>query len=171
MAPFSIRPAVRADAEAIAVVHVASWRETYTGLMPQSVIDARTVPARIERWHTILGTPPPQGDSIHVAEVDGEIVGFSGACNPRSVGDFAAAELSGLYLLAAHHGSGLGAALLHAAIMAARQRGAATLGLWVLTSNARARRFYERQGAIAVTERAEILDGEAIAEIGYRLEL
>lgn len=166
-----VRPAVRADAEAIAVVHVASWHETYSGLMPQTVIDARTVPARIERWHRILGTPPPEGDSIHVAEIDGQIVGFSGTANPRSVADFAAAELSGLYLLAAHHGTGLGAALLRAAVTAARQRGAATLGLWVLTANARARRFYERQGALAVAERAEILDGEPIAEIGYRLDL
>lgn len=167
----AIRRAGLADAEAIAAVHVATWHETYTGLMPQAVIDARTVPARIERWRRILGAAPPLGDTIHVAEIDGRIVGFSGAGAPRSVAAFAEAELSGLYLLAAHYGRGVGRALIEAAAMAARERGAATLGLWVLTANARARRFYEKVGAVAVTAREEVLDGEAIAEIGYRLDL
>jgi ribosomal protein S18 acetylase RimI-like enzyme len=192
MTVVAIRPACLADAEAIAAVHVVAWRETYTGLMPQAVIDARTLDKRIERWHAILGAGA-DGDAIHVAEVaagdaaeiaagdaagDGTagmaartIVGFSGTGRPRSVGAFADAELTGLYLLAARHGRGIGRALLAAAVAAARARGGRRLGLWVLTDNSRARRFYEAASAVAAATRDEILDGAPIAEIGYRLDL
>jgi len=35
----TVRPAVAADAPAIARVHVASWREAYRGIIPQQVLD------------------------------------------------------------------------------------------------------------------------------------
>jgi GNAT superfamily N-acetyltransferase len=139
--PF-VRPAVLADAEAIARVHVAAWHETYTGLMPQSVIDIRTVANRTERWRGILGAEP-RLETVFVAEVDGGIVGFAG----------------------------VGRALFHAGQAAARDLGAGAIGLWALTNNSRARRFYEKVGCVAVASRDEVLDGETIAEIGYRLDL
>lgn len=166
----SIRPAVLADAEAIAVVHVAAWHETYTGLMPQTVIDARTVANRTERWRGTLAAEP-RTQAVFVAEVSGRIVGFAGVGRARTVGAFADAELNGLYLLAAQHGRGIGRALFEAGVGAARELGAGAIGLWALTTNLRARRFYESAGCVAAAGREEILDGEKIAEIGYRLEL
>lgn len=35
-----IREAIESDVEAIAHVHVASWRETYPGIMPQPILDS-----------------------------------------------------------------------------------------------------------------------------------
>jgi GNAT superfamily N-acetyltransferase len=165
-----IRRAGPADVAAIAAVHVAAWAETYPGIMPQPVIDARTVEKRVERWRGILAAEPP-AETVHVAEVDGRVVGFSATGRPRSVGGFAEAELNGLYLLAACHGRGLGRGLIAAARAAARDIGAGSLGLWVLTENVRARGFYAAIGAVAVAERSEVLDGYGIAEIGYRLEV
>lgn len=165
-----VRPAVLVDAEAIAEVHVAAWHETYTGLMPQAVIDVRTVANRTERWRGILGAEP-RLQAVFVAEVDARIVGFAGIGRARTVGAFADAELNGLYLLAAQHGRGIGRALFDAAQIAARALGAGAIGLWALTNNVRACRFYERAGCVAVATRDEVLDGETIAEVGYRLDL
>jgi GNAT superfamily N-acetyltransferase len=165
-----VRPAVLADAEAIAEVHVAAWHETYTGLMPQAVIDVRTVANRTERWRGILGAEP-QTQAVFVAEVEDGIVGFAAVGRARTVGDFADAELNGLYLLAAQHGRGVGHALFDVGAAAARGLGARAIGLWALTNNVRACRFYEKAGCVAVATRDEVLDGERIAEVGYRLDL
>ena len=35
----SVRAATVRDADDIAIVHVTSWRETYPGIVPQSVLD------------------------------------------------------------------------------------------------------------------------------------
>ncbi len=55
-------------------------------------------------------------------------------------------ELSKIYVRDTHHGSGLAAALIGASVQAASERGAAAIWLGVNQHNARANRFYERQG-------------------------
>ncbi|NEM92103.1 GNAT family N-acetyltransferase [Galbitalea soli] len=56
------------------------------------------------------------------------------------------AELSKVYVRPEHHGSGLAAALVAATVELARAEGAAGLWLGVNQENARANRFYEKQG-------------------------
>jgi hypothetical protein len=41
-----IRRASQSDARAIAEVHVASWRETYRGIVPDAFLDALSVAER-----------------------------------------------------------------------------------------------------------------------------
>ena len=41
-----IRAAVPADAEHIGRVHVQVWRETYPGIVPQTILDTMSVEAR-----------------------------------------------------------------------------------------------------------------------------
>ena len=43
-----IRQAKRSDIENIASVQVRSWNTTYRGLLPDEIIDDRTVESRIE---------------------------------------------------------------------------------------------------------------------------
>lgn len=59
-------------------------------------------------------------------------------------------ELYQLYVLAAHHGDGVGPALIDWAIATARARGAGTLSLTVYVDNHRARAFYRRYGFVDV---------------------
>jgi hypothetical protein len=49
-----IRPAVSADAAAIATVQVRSWRAAYRGLLPQEELDALDIGRRTETWTRIL---------------------------------------------------------------------------------------------------------------------
>ena len=56
------------------------------------------------------------------------------------------AELSKVYVLAEHHGSGIAGTLVETSIQSAIDRGAAGIWLGVNQQNARANRFYEKQG-------------------------
>lgn len=69
------------------------------------------------------------------------------------------AELSKLYVAAEHHGAGVGALLVDAAVSAARARSAAGLWLGVNMSNDRANRFYGKTGFAIVGEKRFLLGG------------
>lgn len=63
-------------------------------------------------------------------------------------------ELSKCYVDPGFHGAGVGAGLVAASAEAARARGAASVWLGVNQENARANRFYEKQGfALVGTKR------------------
>jgi GNAT superfamily N-acetyltransferase len=140
----TVRPATVDDADGIARVHLRSWRETYSHLVEPGELDDLSEERRAERWRTIIAG----GGEVWVAVVDGAVIGFAGLGGgdhderPRAV------ELGALYVLAEHHGSGAGQALLDAAI------GDAPAFLFVADSNPRATRFYERNGFVfdGVTE-------------------
>ncbi|MFF4258937.1 GNAT family N-acetyltransferase [Streptomyces sp. NPDC001663] len=72
-----------------------------------------------------------------VAVVGGVVAGFV-----MVVGD----EVEQLYVGAAHRGTGVAGALLARAERLVREQGCARAWLAAATGNARARRFYERQG-------------------------
>ncbi|TFC82896.1 GNAT family N-acetyltransferase [Cryobacterium sinapicolor] len=72
------------------------------------------------------------------------------------------AELSKCYLRAETHGRGVAAALMTATLDAARARGAAGSWLGVNQENARAIRFYEKNGFVTV--------GEKRFQVGERYE-
>jgi L-amino acid N-acyltransferase YncA len=80
-----------------------------------------------------------------VAVEDGETIGF--ACTgPSRDGDAGAgeAELLSIYLLERKAGTGTGRLLMSRAITELRSQGCTSAVLWVLESNDRARRFYQR---------------------------
>ena len=131
-----IRRAVPADAEALTRLHLDCWDDAYTGLMPQSILDARRhdVPARVERWRKILAT-----GRTSVAEHDAGLIGFVNASPGAELPDFEI-QLFALYVRAAWWGTRVGWALFDAAV------GHRSAYLWVLEGNDRAIRFYERQG-------------------------
>ncbi len=143
--PIQVRNAQINDAQGLAQVHVATWRETYTGLMPERFFDASALEARQHMWSSILELDPVPG-TVVVADKAGEIVGFAFAASskhPDALKGIEAARdvhLFSLYLMASEHGRVVGHALLTAAI------GDQPAQLWVASTNDRARRFYERHG-------------------------
>lgn len=143
--PLSVRPAELTDADGIAAVHIRSWRETYSGVIPNRLMDAEALEGRRRMWTSILGLEPLPG-TVVIAERAGEVVGFAfagPASHPDATKGFAPARnlhLYSLYLLAAEHGAGTGHALLKAAV------GDLPAQLWVASGNDRARAFYERHG-------------------------
>ena len=53
----TIRPAVVEDAAAIAQVHVESWKTTYKGIFPESLLDRLSVSDRTSFWNETLAKP------------------------------------------------------------------------------------------------------------------
>lgn len=159
-----VRAATVEDANAIAEVHVETWRETYTGLMPDRFFDASVLDGRRRMWRSILSLDPVPG-AIVVAQRDGAVVGFAFAGSSQHPDASKGVEptrdlhLFSIYLLAAEHGTGAGSALLSAAL------GDQPAQLWVLSANDRAREFYERNGFRADGHVVEDPDIEGLTEI------
>jgi GNAT superfamily N-acetyltransferase len=141
----AIRLAGPGDAGAIADIHVDSWLVAYRGLLDQDYLDRLTVDGRTRQWERVLGERTT--DRVWVAERDGRPVGFAHA-GPSRDADLSpdTGELYTLYARPDVWGSGAGAALLAEVVASLAGDGYATAALWVLDTNARARRFYHRQG-------------------------
>jgi GNAT superfamily N-acetyltransferase len=138
-------------------------------LLPDAYLDdlPRQTAAREEMWRQLLREPRPD-HPVWVAERDGAIVGF---CNTAPAPEDAA-ELRTLYLDPAVVGTGVGRALVRHALDDLRARGVRAAVAWVLDSNARARRFYERGGWRADgTEKSEDVWGSPARQLRYRFEL
>ncbi|WP_170236211.1 GNAT family N-acetyltransferase [Marihabitans asiaticum] len=137
-----IRPAQLEDAEALTDLHLDVWEEAYTGLIDADIQTGRRArrSVRLDRWRKTLATRT----GTHLVAEDGEggLIGFvsvgSGRDEPSS--DLPEREVMALYVRAEVYGTGVGHALLNAAIA----DGPAYL--WVLDGNRRAIAFYERQG-------------------------
>ncbi|MBW3589333.1 MAG: GNAT family N-acetyltransferase [Actinobacteria bacterium] len=149
MQDFRIRPAVPEDAGSIASVHVRSWQQTYRGQLPDEYLDrlVEDIPRRKEVWQRIATTMSEKA-ALFVAVVGGETVGFVNV-NPSRDEDLdpqTFGELGVIYLLEEFWGQGIGKALHDEGMNYLRGAGFTNAMLWVLDSNERTRRWYERQG-------------------------
>jgi GNAT superfamily N-acetyltransferase len=161
-----VRRATLDDAAAIGHVHVASWRVAYASLGEEflATLDGEE---RTGLWARVLGSD--DASETFVAVVDDAVVAF---VNVRSSRDEGAPPTTGevVALYAAPHawGTGAGRALMAAAVDELRVLGFSEANLWVLDTNTRARRFYERAGWVADgVEKDEVWRGALIHEVRY----
>ncbi|GGO34795.1 GNAT family N-acetyltransferase [Deinococcus humi] len=153
--PPPVRPACRADAPAIARIHVSSWRETYAGLMPDDFLERMTSEEMRRRREANWERTISQGlETVLVAEQDGVVVAFTSAGPARDHPGYEA-ELMTLYALRSAQGQGLGQALFRQLVQDLRADGVQNLALWVLADNP-TRQWYLRRGG---REAGEKLDG------------
>jgi GNAT superfamily N-acetyltransferase len=116
-----VRPAILDDADAIAAVHHTAWVQTYSHLLPAGHWESDTVARRRERWRDQL-SGEASGRPL-VAVVDQDVVGFARAGATRGkdgVPPVRADELWALYVVAVHHGTGVGTVLLDAVLPSRR---------------------------------------------------
>ena len=169
----SIRHAQLKDAEAIAAVHVAAWRESYADLVPAEMLASLSVEERADRWRRILGKPDPAiATAAFVACVsDGTVVGF-GSCGLQRSAELAGAgfggEFQAIYVLRAAQRRGIGYALMGAMAQNLRGRGLQAGALWVLEGNLPALNFYDMLGGVVVARREDRrTEGAVLAKIAY----
>lgn len=140
----TIRAARPEDAAAIAALHVASWRWAYRGLLSDEVLAALSVDDQTALWTELLDDG---GVAVVVAEGDGSLAGFASASASRDDdAEPGTGEVAAIYLAETAAGSGLGRELFGRIQDELRARGFLRATLWVLETNVRARRFYEREG-------------------------
>jgi len=159
-----IRPATIDDAAEIAQVHVASWRTTYRGMLPDDFLASLSEVHYTERWRRVIS----EGSSrIHVVEEPQGIVGFASGGRERAGEATFAGELYAIYVLHSAQRRGHGRELVRAAAGALRDMRLADMIVWVLRDNAAARRFYERLGGLYVRAQPITIGSATLEEISY----
>jgi ribosomal protein S18 acetylase RimI-like enzyme len=138
-----IRPAVPGDADAIAAVHLATWRDAYAGILPAGFLDAQRVDEFAQRWRGRLAAPAERSFAL-VCEWQGRVRAFTAGGLSRD-GD-GGGEVYTIYVDPACQGQGAGARLLEAAARSLAGAGFTEAALWVFAENHSARGFYEAQG-------------------------
>ena len=164
------RPAELDDADQIAGVHVRSWQVAYRGQLPDDVLDNLDVEARARSWRQLL---TDDATSVLVASRDGASIEGFVAAGPSRDDDASSVtgEVYAIYVEPTAWGSGVGSRLLEAAVggLSTDYR---TATLWVLRSNERTRRFYERRGwRPDGTSKVDDRGSLQLDEIRYRTEL
>lgn len=147
----NIRRAIPQDAIGIAQVHVSSWQTTYTGIIPDEVIQSRNIDNRTAIWTRILNRDTPDS-IIFVAEKDAQIVGFAHAGEPQETVEGFDSELYAIYLIEDAQGQGIGRQLMQACSDHLYAEGYKSLILWVLKANRNSRSYYEHMGGKIIKE-------------------
>jgi len=162
-----VRLARPEDAEALAHVHVETWRDTYAGILPDRVLLGMSKRREQGGWSGAV----LRGERIYVSETeDRGITGF-GSCGTNRIRNMpCGAEVYTLYVLPDHQGRGHGKALFLRMLRELSARHYESVLVWVLRDNP-ARFFYEAQGGERLAEREEHLWGASVPQVAYRWSL
>lgn len=166
MSDFIIRPADVEDADQIAFIHVTSWQETYSGIVPDSFLESLSVDRRAVQWMRSLSDPDDLYHAVLVAEVGGQVVGFANYGMEREKDKAYQGELFALYLLRGFQGGGIGKALFQGSMQSLRVMGIFSMLVWVLSENP-ARKFYEHIGGKFLREKAIQIGDVELFEAAY----
>jgi ribosomal protein S18 acetylase RimI-like enzyme len=167
----TIRIAAIEDSSRLASMHVASWRETYGGILPDTMLSALSVEGRAAMWERIL-RDPEKADSavVHLVE-DGDTIVAFGTCGSQRSETLKEkgydGEIGSIYVLRASQRRGLGARLMSTLASDLMSRGFNAASLWVLRENAVARAFYERFGGQLVEDREDVRKETTLVEVAY----
>lgn len=149
-----MRPAGVADAPVWSALHLRCLDETYRPLFGDDFADRQQGASGRTAGYDRELLADPRVRTLLAVDDDGAALGLVSAGPAPAAwesragvpGPVLPGQLFQLYTLAATHGTGLGAALLDAAI------GAADTYLWIMDGNDRAEHFYVKHGFRALDE-------------------
>lgn len=151
-----IRPATSEDWRSIAAVQVEGWQGTYSKVLPAEYLAGpikRDLEQHWSKWDV------RSDDVVLVADDDDEVVGFIAIwCRPDPF-------IDNLHVKPSRRSKGLGANLMRRAASELTKGGRHTAYLWVVESNERAIRFYERLGGVGVDRAFKDLLGHDVPNI------
>jgi ribosomal protein S18 acetylase RimI-like enzyme len=159
------RRATPRDAEVLAAIKIACWREAYAGHLPDDLLAGLEGGPwhSIAAWRTSLASDHPM-TVTEIVEVRGEPIGFvrSGPVDaPRGA---CRGIIQSLYLLCDHRGKGLGSALIDRARAGLREAGLVPVAIEAFAFNTRALALYRRLGARDMDRRVAFEHGERRVE-------
>lgn len=166
-----VRQARLADAAAIARVHVASWRSTYPGLLPDRYLADLSTPSCTDQWRDLLKArrhvyvavaDSPAADGLPATSV----VGFGTCGRQRSRLPDHQGEFYALYVHEDAQNQGYGRRLLAAMAADLLRSGMQSACVWVLRGNP-ACWFYERMGGQRLAEKPTVFAGTPLTETAY----
>jgi len=178
-----VRRAKPGDAAAIGAVHVAAWRNTYAGVLPddylaglspmrhavgyeRAIADRRNGHAMFVAVASGADAPPERsetGGGAVVGFVSGGRARRPGLCREAPAGS---GEVETLYLLDDYRDRGLGRRLMRAMAAHLAAVGCRSTVLWVLRDNP-TRWFYQRLGGRAAARETIRFAGRQVEQVAY----
>ena len=150
-----VRPAKISDATNVATILCESWRSAYSDILLPDELERKTnVRERTEKERYFISS----GSNIYISFSNGVPCGIMSFCQSRDKDLENYAEIVSMHTLKSVWGKGVGNVLMEFALTKIKQHGFTHVLLWVFEANARARRFYEKNGFV--------LDG-AIKDSGF----
>jgi GNAT superfamily N-acetyltransferase len=160
-----IRPAAAEDAPEIEYVRLYTWKTTYSGLMPEEMLDQRI--ADIAKRTEVTRQKIKEGLPYFAAEYQGRIVGMA-VCTPSRDPDYPQdGEIQAIYILKAYQGLGIGRALFSFCREYLCSCGHKEMIVNCLEGNPSAA-FYEKMGGKAVGKRQDPMGDIVIKETIFR---
>lgn len=170
----TVRAAGVGDAEAIAAVHVAGWRRAFDGVVDADFLAGLDAGRRAVGWRRIISDAAPRS-TVLVAVRSGRVAGFCSAGASRdadAAADGSVGEVYAIYADPAQLGTGVGRALMTAALEFLRAEGFERATLWTLERNVLGRAFYDRSGwAPDGVRQDERVGPDVLPEVRYAREL
>lgn len=164
----TIRPHQRADADRIAEILAAGWRQAYGAFMPAAFFAPRADAAwrrpEIAGW--LDDDFDPAAEAIFVAERDGEVAGFIHMEAGDKGGLGATGLVNLLYVDPAVQGRGIGRALMAAGAAWHLAQHPGPLALSAFRDNPY-RAFYSRIGGIEAGQASHTIEGVEIRSVLY----
>ena len=147
----SIRPAQPRDAPEIARIHVRTWQAAYRGQLPDAYLKSldEEIDQRTAWWERVIAGAAARRQRQLLASDGDRIVGFVTFGPSDGEPDPKVGEVYAIYVDPDAWDRGFGRDLFAAAVRGLADGGFAAATLWVLETNARARRFYEAAGWVA----------------------
>ena len=133
-----IRRATQSDLQDIAAIHIESWKDSYSDVLPEEFLVWQIDREFIQHWSEI---EIKNEDLVLVAE-ENSVIGFIAVwCRPIPF-------IDNLHVIPSQRSKKVGSALMKAVAKELINQGHKTAHLWVFESNEKAIRFYERLGGI-----------------------
>ena len=162
--PVTFRRATPADSLAVAQIHVQSWRESFTGIVPQSFLDKMSAANRAQAFRTRFAVDLYR---LFIAETPKNgVVGFADFGKARETERAFEAELYAIYLLRDFQRGGIGGKLFALGVESLVADGMNSM--YVLTLEVSPyKSFYEKMGGRLEDRTAIEIDGVKFAELIY----
>lgn len=163
-----IRKANVLDAEAIAKVHVDTWRTAYEGILPSSFLDKLSYHQRTELWEMNLRKPD---DYVIVAvNEESRVIGFADTSKRPTNLENNSTDLTSLYLLKEYQGRGIGKLLMQELFRYYNEQNYVSVYVEVLKDNP-TKTFYEAFGAKHIEDIEIQIGGKKLIESIYKWDL
>lgn len=159
-----VRFVTRDDLPQVAQIARVTWDSTYNDtIAPENRHEFLERAYKVENLEDSIDAP---GHWFYVAEVDSRVVGF-GHFLKRYHPTRARAELVRLYVLPEYQNMSIGKTILNHGFQALAQAGIEQCFVSVQSSNASARRFYERHGFTFKGSHGQFLGTQIIVLVEY----
>lgn len=160
----TIWPARVSDVSSIARIHIDMWRVAYDGILSGEYLRRLSYSRSRIQWQSFLDRHA--GVLLVADSTNDGVVGFAAGGAERSGQYGVEGEMMALYVLASHHGNGIGRRLTEDMARRLASHGRTGMLVWVLAENS-ATGFYEHIGGDEVASRLIKLGDESHQELAY----